>query len=186
MDEKGRTDISKFLSYVLRHKPEAVGISLTTDGWVDVDMLLSACAKKGRPLSRAELDEVVATNPKKRFALSKDNERIRANQGHSISIDLGYDPAEPPDILFHGAVARHLPAIRAEGLRRMKRHHVHLSPDTKTAQVVGRRRGQPVVLQIDAKGMYSAGHVFFVTPNDVWLTDEVPSSFISVWRDEDA
>ena len=172
MDEKSRTAGSKFLSYVLRHEPAAVGIALDSGGWVAVDVLLDACAQHGRRLSRDELDEVVATSPKQRFALSEDGQRIRANQGHSTAVDLGYEPAEPPDVLFHGTVARLLPSIRDKGLQRMERHHVHLSPDEVTARAVGGRRGKPVILRIDARAMRDAGHVFFVTPNGVWLTDD--------------
>lgn len=181
MDEKDRTAVSKFLSYVLRHDPAAVGIALDGGGWVAVDALLDACAKHGRPLSRGELDEVVATSSKQRFALSECGERIRANQGHSTAVELGYEPAEPPDVLFHGTVARLVPSIRDEGLQRMARHHVHLSPDEATARAVGGRRGKPVILRIDARAMREAGHVFLVTPNGVWLTDSVPPSFISGW-----
>jgi putative RNA 2'-phosphotransferase len=184
MDDKHRTATSKFLSYVLRHEPGAVGIELDAGGWVVDDELLDACARHGRALSRAELEDVVATSPKQRFALSDDGLRIRANQGHSTAVDLGYQPAEPPDVLFHGTVAGRLRAIRARGLQRMERHHVHLSPDEATARTVGRRRGKPVILQIDARAMRDAGHVFFVTPNGVWLTDAVPSAFISGWGDQ--
>jgi putative RNA 2'-phosphotransferase len=184
MNDKGRTAASKFLSFVLRHEPQAVGIALGASGWVTIDVLLDACAKHGRPLSRADLDEIVATSPKQRFAVSEDGQRIRANQGHSTAVDLGYEPAEPPDVLFHGTVARLLPSIRDKGLQRMDRHHVHLSPDEATARAVGGRRGKPVILRIDARAMRDAGHVFFVTPNGVWLTDTVPSSFISGWGDD--
>ena len=184
MDEKSRTAASKFLSYVLRHQPAAVGIALDSGGWVAVDALLRACAQHGRPLSHTELDEVVATSPKQRFALSDDGQRIRASQGHSTAVDLGYQPAEPPDLLFHGTLARLLPLIQAKGLHRMERHHVHLSADEATARTVGGRRGKPVILRIDARAMRDAGHVFFVTPNGVWLTDAVPSSFISGWVDD--
>ena len=184
MDEKTRTATSKFLSFVLRHKPEAIGIALDRGGWVDVDVLLGACSRHGRPLRRADLDEVVATNSKKRFAFSHDGQRIRANQGHSTGVDLGYEPAEPPDVLFHGTVCRHLPSIRSNGLLPMGRHHVHLSPDEGTARSVGSRRGKPVVLRIDARAMRDAGHVFFESPNHVWLTEVVPSAFIAGF-DED-
>lgn len=184
MDEKSRTAASKFLSFVLRHEPGAVGITLDSGGWVEVNVLLDACAEHARPLSRAELDEVVATSPKQRFALSDDGQRIRANQGHSTAVDLGYEPAEPPDVLFHGTVRRLLPSIRDKGLLRMERHHVHLSPDEATARAVGGRRGKPVVLRIDARAMRVAGHAFFCTPNGVWLTDTVPSSFLAGLDDE--
>jgi putative RNA 2'-phosphotransferase len=179
MDEKSRIAASKFLSFVLRHEPEAVGIELDSGGWVDVDVLLGACAEHGCSLSRTEFDEIVAKNSKQRFALSEDGRRIRANQGHSTAVELGYEPAEPPDILFHGTVRRLLSAIRVAGLLRMERHHVHLSADEATARAVGGRRGKPVILRIDAYAMRNAGHVFFRTPNGVWLTDAVPASFIS-------
>jgi len=184
MDEKSRTAASKFLSYVLRHQPAAVGIELDAGGWVAVDVLLKACTQHGRPLSRAELAEIVATSPKQRFALSDDGQRIRANQGHSTAVDLGYEAAEPPDVLFHGTVARLLLSIREKGLERMSRHHVHLSADEATARSVGGRRGKPIILRVDARAMRAAGHVFFVTPNGVWLTDAVPSSFISGWVED--
>jgi putative RNA 2'-phosphotransferase len=184
VDEKSRAAVSKFLSYVLRHQPAAVGIALDSGGWVAVDALLSACAHHGRHLSREDLEEVVVTSPKRRFAFSDDGQRIRASQGHSTAVDLGYEPADPPDVLFHGTVARFLPSIRATGLERMDRHHVHLSPDDSTARSVGCRRGKAVILRIDARAMRAAGHVFFVTPNGVWLTDAVPSSFISGWVDD--
>ena len=175
----GRVEASKFLSYVLRHAPEAIGIRLDAGGWVDVDVLLAACAAHGRALSLPELRELVATNSKQRFAFSEDGQRIRANQGHSTSVDLGYEPADPPPVLFHGTVAGALPAIRSQGLVAMQRHHVHLSADEATATIVGIRRGKPVILRIDAHAMQQAGHTFFCTPNRVWLTDAVPSQFIS-------
>jgi len=179
MDTKSRTAASKFLSFVLRHEPEAVGIALDGAGWVDVDVLLQACSTHGHSLSRDELDEIVATNPKQRFAFSEDGRRIRANQGHSTAVELGHEPAVPPDVLFHGTIRSLLPAIRERGLLRMERHHVHLSADEATALAVGGRRGKPTLLRIDARAMREAGHVFFRTPNGVWLTDAVPSSFIS-------
>jgi putative RNA 2'-phosphotransferase len=181
MDDKSRTSTSKFLSYALRHEPAAVGITLDAAGWVAIDALLDACARHGRPLSRADLEEIVITSAKQRFAISEDGGRIRANQGHSTAVDLGYAPAEPPAVLFHGTAAQRLPSIRDQGLRRMERHHVHLSPDEATARAVGSRHGPPVVLHIDAQAMRRAGHLFFVTPNGVWLTDAVPSTFISRW-----
>ncbi|HET9956099.1 MAG TPA: RNA 2'-phosphotransferase [Polyangiaceae bacterium] len=184
MDDEQRTASSKFLSYVLRHEPGAIGVALDAKGWVDIDVLLAGCAKHGRAISRAELDEVVINSPKQRFAISEDGRRIRANQGHSVSVDLGYEPVAPPDVLFHGTVARRLPSIREKGLRSMQRHHVHLSADEATARIVGSRRGKPVILRIDARAMLGAGHVFFLTPNGVWLTESVPSPFISGWDDE--
>jgi putative RNA 2'-phosphotransferase len=131
-----------------------------------------------------ELDEIVATNPKQRFAFSEDRRRIRANQGHSTEVELGHEPAEPPDLLFYGTIRGLLLGIREKGLLRMERHHVHLSADETTALAVGGRRGKPVILRIDARAMRKAGHVFFRTPNGVWLTDTVPNSFISGFDDE--
>ncbi|MBX3160850.1 MAG: RNA 2'-phosphotransferase [Deltaproteobacteria bacterium] len=170
--------ISKFLSLVLRHQPQLIGITLDEAGWVDVDELLAACARRGRHLTRAELEEVVAASDKQRFALSPDGARIRANQGHSVSVDLQLAPAEPPELLFHGTVAAALAGIRAEGLVRGKRHHVHLSRDVATANVVGKRRGAPVILTVRAAEMVAAGHTFYVSENRVWLVEHVPASFI--------
>jgi len=184
MDEKTRTAVSKFLSFVLRHQPEAIGISLDREGWVDAELLLRGCTQHGRPLTRSELDEVVVTSPKQRFAFSDDGQRIRANQGHSTDVDLGYEPAEPPDVLFHGTAPALLPSIREQGLLRMERHHVHLSQDEATARAVGSRRGKPVILRVDARAMREAGHTFFRASNGVWLTDTVPSTFILAFAPE--
>lgn len=178
MNEDGRTAASKFLSFVLRHRPESIGITLDPGGWVDIEVLLKACNQHGRALSRAVLLEIVATSPKQRFAISDDGLRVRANQGHSTRVELGHAPAEPPEVLFHGTVAGLLPSIRSQGLLRMARHHVHLSADEATARAVGGRRGSPVVLTVAARAMCAAGHPFFVTPNQVWLTDRVPPEFI--------
>ena len=130
--------------------------------------------------TRAELDEIVATSDKQRFAFSDDGRRIRASQGHSVEVDLGYHPAEPPDVLFHGTVEKFLPSIREQGLLKGTRHHVHLSPDEETAHKVGQRRGKPVILKVNASEMYTAKFAFFVTPNAVWLTEHVPPQYIEV------
>lgn len=176
MDERRTVTVSKYLSKHLRHEPDRIGISLDEHGWVAVDELLRACARHGFTLTRDDLDHVVAVNDKQRFTL--DGDRIRANQGHSLTVDLGLPPAEPPAYLYHGTVARVLDAIRAEGLRPMDRHHVHLSPDRETAVRVGARRGTPVVLAVDAGAMHRAGHLFHVSANGVWLTDAVPPAFL--------
>lgn len=170
--------LGKFLSYVLRHRPDAIGLSLDTSGWVDIEQLLQACQAHGKPLTRALLDTIVATDSKRRFAISDDGRRIRACQGHSIGVDLGYEPRTPPETLFHGTVARALPRIRVEGLRKMQRHHVHLSPDAPTARVVGTRRGKPIILRIASGRMHRDGHVFYLTANGVWLTEHVPPDYI--------
>jgi putative RNA 2'-phosphotransferase len=168
--------VSKYLSKHLRHQPERIGLTLDAHGWVAVDDLMRAAAAHGFAFTRAELDHVVATNDKQRFAV--DGERIRASQGHSVEVDLDLPPAEPPAYLYHGTVARSLDAIRAEGLRPMARHHVHLSPDRETATRVGARRGRPVVLSVASGAMHRAGHVFRVSDNGVWLADAVPPSYL--------
>jgi putative RNA 2'-phosphotransferase len=169
---------SKFLSLILRHNPGAVGIDLDPAGWVDVSVLLDALAAHGRPMTRAQLDQVVAENDKKRFAFDDTGTRIRASQGHSVPVDLGYTEAEPPALLFHGTHPRVLDTIRREGLRPMQRHDVHLSPDAETATRVGARRGRPVVLTVDAARMAADGHRFRVSANGVWLTDAVPPEYL--------
>ncbi|MEU2181126.1 RNA 2'-phosphotransferase [Streptomyces thermolilacinus] len=173
MDERRAVKVSKYLSRHLRHQPERIGLVLDPQGRVAVEDLLHAMARHGMPLTRAELEHVVAVNDKRRFAL--DGDRIRASQGHTVDVDLGLPPATPPPYLYHGTVATALDAIRAEGLRPMRRHHVHLSPDRETATRVGARRGRPVVLAVDAGAMHRDGHVFHVSANGVWLTDAVPA-----------
>ncbi len=176
VDERGRIRLSKRLSYHLRHHPEEIGLALGPGGWVDVGELLAALARNGVPVTRAELEEVVAWNPKQRFAL--DGDRIRANQGHSIEIDLQLAPAEPPDVLYHGTGERLVVLIRAEGLKKMSRHHVHLSADVEVARTVGARHGRPVVLTVDAAAMRRDGAVFYCTENRVWLVDEVAPKYL--------
>ncbi|WP_377268794.1 RNA 2'-phosphotransferase [Peterkaempfera sp. SMS 1(5)a] len=179
MEERETVRVSKYLSLVLRHDPAAAGISLDDAGWVGVEELLAALARKGRRISRDQLDHVVATNNKKRFAYSDDGLRIRASQGHSVAVDLGLAPAEPPPLLYHGTASRSLAAVLREGLRPMSRQHVHLSVDRETAVRVGARHGRPVVLAVDAAGMAAAGHLFRVSANGVWLADTVPPQFLS-------
>jgi len=167
--------LSKRLSYVLRHRPDSVGLTLDAAGWVDVDDLLGALR-----LTRPELDEAVARNDKQRFAFDPSGTRIRANQGHSVPVELGYTPADPPDELFHGTVDRFLPSILAEGLRPGNRHAVHLSPDVATARRVGARRGRPVVLRVDAAAMAAAGTRFERSANGVWLVPAVPPRYVTL------
>ncbi|GAB4081323.1 RNA 2'-phosphotransferase [Modestobacter muralis] len=166
--------VSKRLSYVLRHHPDSVGLTLDEHGWVAVDDLLGALR-----LTRAELDEVVARNDKRRFALDETGTRIRASQGHSVPVDLGHAPVVPPDELFHGTVERFLAAIWAEGLRPGARHAVHLSVDRETAEQVGARRGRPVVLRVDAAAMTRDGATFTRSANGVWLVDAVPPQYLT-------
>ncbi|HEX5115019.1 MAG TPA: RNA 2'-phosphotransferase [Pseudonocardiaceae bacterium] len=171
--------VSKRLSYHLRHAPERIGIELDPAGWVEVTVLLDALAAHGLRISRDELSEVVAGNDKQRFAFDSTGTRIRASQGHSVAVDLGLRPAEPPSLLYHGTVARFLPAIRREGLRPMGRQSVHLSAGIETALAVGARRGDPVVLTVAAGRMFLAGHEFRVSDNGVWLVGAVPLEFLS-------
>lgn len=179
MDEKTIVRRSKFLSLVLRHKPEEIGILLDDAGWVDVNVLLSALKKAGKALSLTELEEIVESNNKKRFAFSTDRKRIRASQGHSVEVDLEYTSTKPPRILYHGTASTSLDSIFDQGILKGKRHHVHLSADIATAQSVGGRHGKAVVLKVKAEEMYNDNHSFFLTPNGVWLTDEVPPEYIS-------
>ncbi len=169
---------SKFLSLVLRHRPEHIGIALDPAGWVAVDELLAAARHTGFPLDRATLERVVAENDKRRFAFSADRTRIRASQGHSVDVDLGLAPQAPPDVLFHGTAARFLESIRREGLKPGSRTHVHLSTDEETARTVGQRHGSPVVLRVEAGAMHRDGHEFFRSENGVWLTQAVPARFL--------
>ncbi|MCI5193123.1 MAG: RNA 2'-phosphotransferase [Candidatus Electrothrix sp. AU1_5] len=170
--------LSKFLSLILRHAPDKIGIQLDAKGWVAIDELLSAAKAHGAEISRERLDEVVFRNDKQRFAFSPDGLRIRANQGHSVHIDLELSPVTPPPVLFHGTATRFLPLIQSQGLQKMSRQHVHLSATREQAHRVGTRHGRPVVLEIDAEGMNDTGHLFFLSANGVWLTEFVPMSFI--------
>jgi putative RNA 2'-phosphotransferase len=180
VNDKRRVHVSKFLSRHLRHAPDELGLTLEPGGWVLIDVLLAGAAGAGFRITREELDEVVRTSDKQRFAVDETGTRIRANQGHSVEVDLQLEPAEPPTELFHGTADRNVEAILRDGLRKMARHHVHLSPDTETATRVGQRHGKPVVLVIDAAGMRTDGHAFFRSANGVWLVDEVPAQYLRV------
>ena len=179
MDPKRLVKVSKYLSRHLRHEPERLGIELAPGGWIEVDALLAAFAARSFAVTREELEEVVARNDKRRFSFDESGTRIRANQGHSVEIDLGLAPAEPPAVLYHGTARARLDAILAEGLRRMGRHHVHLSADADTATRVGARHGKPAVLEVAAARMAADGHRFFVSDNGVWLTDAVPPGYLT-------
>jgi putative RNA 2'-phosphotransferase len=170
--------LSKFLSFVLRHHPETLGLTLGSDGWLPVEQLLDACSRHGKSLDRSTLELLVRESDKQRFALSPDGLSIRASQGHSVSVELGYQATTPPDLLYHGTVARFLSAIFAEGLHKGQRHHVHLSATKDVAAAVGSRRGKAVLLEIDAAAMLREGHEFFRSANGVWLTLHVPARFL--------
>lgn len=173
------TEISRFLSFVLRHEPGSIGLSLDDHGWADVDELLAKSRASGKSFSREQLLEVVATNDKKRFTLSPDQKRIRAAQGHSVEVDLGLSPLVPPAHLYHGTASRFLDSIWREGLKPQSRQQVHLSADIATATAVGRRHGKPAILQVDSGRMAAAGHLFYRAENGVWLTDSVPVAFLT-------
>ncbi len=172
--------ISRFLSLVLRHQPQKIGLTPDAAGWVEVNELLAACNQHGLPLTLAELELVVRNNDKQRFAFSEDGSRIRASQGHSIEVELDYAPAVPPPILYHGTAERFLDSIRAKGLVKGNRHHVHLSAEVKTAKAVGERHGKTVVLEIMSDQMQRDGFEFFQSANRVWLTDHVPLQYITM------
>lgn len=176
MNEQHKKRISKFLSLILRHKPETINLKLDDNGWAIVDDILS---NKKLRFTRDELDEVVKTNDKKRYSFNEDKTRIRANQGHSLTtIDLALKLQSPPDYLYHGTVSKFIASIKESGLQKMSRQHVHLSLDRETAKKVGSRRGKPIILSIRAKAMENKGYTFYLSENGVWLTDNVPSEFI--------
>jgi putative RNA 2'-phosphotransferase len=178
MDRAQIIKISKYLSKHLRHDPQALGLTLETGGWVLVDDLLRACARKGFHISRADLDTVVAQNDKQRFSFDATGNRIRANQGHSVEVDLQLEAVEPPSLLYHGTGHVTADAIEQDGLRKMRRHHVHLSTDVPTALRVGARHGKPVIFEVDSAGMHRDGFEFFCSDNGVWLVDEVPPKYL--------
>lgn len=184
MDNNRIVKISKYLSYHLRHHPDAIGLELAAGGWVAVDDLLAAAKQHQFPISREELDEVVANNDKKRFSFDETGTSIRANQGHSVKIDLQLEPTLPPEVLYHGTGHRAVESILTEGLQKRSRHHVHLSADIDTAKKVGARHGKPVVLVIDAAKMQQEGYQFYCSENGVWLVDEVPPEYLKCFERE--
>jgi putative RNA 2'-phosphotransferase len=181
MNDKQIKGLSKYLSYLLRHHPEKINLHLDDYGWADVNELIekvNANSSTSNTLTFSILEEVVANNNKKRFTFNEDKTKIRASQGHSIEIKLGYEAVEPPEFLYHGTATRFLDGIKKDGLKKMSRHHVHLSQEKSTASNVGQRHGKLVILIINSKAMHEAGHEFFVSENGVWLTDHVPVEFI--------
>ena len=180
MNDKRMVQVSKFLSKHLRHEPEAIGLTLQPGGWVEVELLLDAVNRASVNLTRAELDELVRRSDKQRFAFDASGARIRANQGHSVEVDLQLEPVVPPDVLYHGTAEHVLALIFAEGLKKMDRHHVHLSDDLATAVKVGQRHGKPVVLSVDAAAMRDAGTPFYRSANGVWLVEAVAPEYLQV------
>jgi putative RNA 2'-phosphotransferase len=179
MNKPHQIKISKYLSKHLRHTPERLGLTLAAGGWVSIDELLSACAAHQFPITRAELEEVVADSDKQRFSFDETKTLIRANQGHSTEVDLQLQPQTPPDTLYHGTGEKSVSAILQSGLLKMSRHHVHLSTDVETAQKVGMRHGRLALFAIDAVAMHQAGISFYCSDNGVWLVDAVPPQYLS-------
>lgn len=170
--------LSRFLSLILRHQPGKIGAELDEQGWTDVDELIRLANESGKKLTRDLLNRIVAENDKQRFAFSEDGIRIRASQGHSIDVDLALPPVEPPELLYHGTAEHSVESIRASGLEKRKRQHVHLSIDESTATKVGQRHGRPIILVVRSREMFNAGHLFFLSANGVWLTDRVPVEYL--------
>lgn len=178
MNEKQLKEKSKFLSLVLRHNPQTIGINIDQNGWTNVAELLTKAVKRKMFISAEELETIVRENDKKRFSFNDDHTMIRANQGHSINIDLNLSATAPPEYLYHGTVSKFIQSIKSEGLKKMSRQHVHLSNDRATAEKVGSRRGIPVILSIRSGAMQQDGYSFFQSDNGVWLTDNVPVDYI--------
>lgn len=183
MNKSEHTTISKFLSYVLRHKPELIDLQLDKNGWANINELIAKANISGeltpsKPLSIDKVKQVVSSCDKRRFTISEDNTRIRANQGHSVNVDLGLQETTPPSTLYHGTTARFVSSIISNGLTPGKRNHVHLSTNIETAYTVGARHGKPFILTINALMMHQDGYEFFLAENGVWLTKHVPNEFI--------
>jgi putative RNA 2'-phosphotransferase len=172
--------ISRVITHALRHRPQALALSLDKAGWVDVLQLLAGLSNHGHELTLAELQTIVALNDKRRFAFSADSSKIRANQGHSVPVDLGLKSVPPPLVLYHGTHVGALQTILKTGIKKQSRHDVHLSTSPQSASTVGQRHGKPVVLVIDCKRMYADGYRFRVSANGVWLTEEVPPKYLTL------
>ena len=175
---KRDVELGRFLSLVLRHNPAAAGIRLDEHGWADVGALLSGCARAGKRIDRETLERIVRENSKQRYSFNGDHTKIRANQGHSIAVDVELREMQPPARLYHGTAARFLERIRAEGITRQSRQYVHLSADAETAYRVGSRHGAPVVLPLDTAAMAQDGYRFFRSENGVWLCEQAPWRYV--------
>lgn len=180
MDEKRKTNISKFLSLILRHKPETIDLKLDENGWADVKELLEKSAQNENVFTREELETVVETNDKKRFTFDDSGEKIRASQGHSIEVEIGFEEKTPPKTLYHGTAEKNVEAILQNGLRKMQRHHVHLSSEIETAKAVGTRYGKPVIFRIETEKMLAENFKFYVSANGVWLVESVSPEFLEI------
>jgi len=180
MNKRKKTRVSKLLSFALRHNPESIGVIMDDNGWVEISNLLDCLVREGLSISKTELEEVVETNDKKRFAFNDDETKIRASQGHSVKIDLSLDSEMPPVILYHGTAYASIPSIIGQGLIKGNRMHVHLSSDIDTALRVGSRKGRPIVLSVRAQIMHNDGYKFYKSANGVWLTDSVPARYMQI------
>lgn len=178
MNASSNKHISKLLSLALRHKPEALGIELDGEGWAYVDTILLRMQQKGLKIDLPKLQEIVAQNDKQRFSFNATGTKIRANQGHSIPVDLNLMPLAPPPVLYHGTARQNLQSILKDGLQRRSRQYVHLSSDSDTALRVGQRHGTPVILIVQSAALHQAGYHFYQSVNGVWLTAAVPPEFL--------
>jgi len=184
MNDKDKIAVSRFMSLILRHQPQRIGLTLDPHGWADTDSLIEGINNAGYNISLEDIKDIVATNNKQRFKFSDDHSKIRANQGHSINVDVELKESAPPDFLYHGTASRFLESIQKDGIKARSRLYVHLSADKQTAVNVGKRHGTPVVLTVSSSSMYTDGFKFYLSDNNVWLTDFVPVKYI-IYGSED-
>lgn len=183
LTQKQLTNLSKFLSFILRHKPETVNLSLDSEGYVNINQLISNINNNSEyHITRSTLDHIVATDSKQRYSYNSTKTKIRANQGHSIPVDLNLTAQIPPEILYHGTSKRFLDSILSDGLKPMSRQYVHLSSDSTTAAMVGKRHGDsPIIFMIKTKPLIDSGYKFYLSENKVWLTDYIPAKYLSIF-----
>ncbi|MGH1437551.1 MAG: RNA 2'-phosphotransferase [Lewinella sp.] len=172
--------LSKFLSLILRHKPEVIGIKLDENGWADVDALIEGAMDKNKEMDLPILEAIVASDEKQRYTFNEDKSKIRANQGHSVKVDLELEPVKPPKILYHGTTERFVQSIMLKGIEPRSRNHVHLSEDVETATEVGDRRGDTMIFKVFSGAMFRDGYHFYQSANGVWLTDLVPNKYLDM------
>lgn len=170
-------DLGRFISLILRHKPETIGIQLDENGWADVNELLMGINRNGRKINREDLERIVKENNKKRYIFNDDKTKIRANQGHSLNVDVELKEAIPPNILYHGTGEKAIESIKREGIDKRNRQFVHLSADIDTAMKVGARHGRPFVFKVDAQKMHEDGYIFYLSENNVWLCEHIPKEY---------